>query len=224
MLLGGIQRVIRAQQALDDAREALDRQYEAQLAASDATGPDRFVQAEMADVAQLNAIRHDLDDLRSTSRRVFRKDTDRQIQALELAGRLVLARLGLSDYDEIDAVTTPHGAEVIDLAYLEYAERELRSAEQDLAALRRGELTAPQPVAAPADIRAIPVDLGVAGIGELEPMEDLEVWAGPPPLPRRILPRRKQPQVPKVTFASLPRLPERDDSPTMWRMLGHASD
>jgi hypothetical protein len=79
-------------------------------------------------------------------------------------------------------------------------------------------------VATPADVRAIPIDLGVAGIDDLEPMEDLELWVGPRPLPHRKLPHRKPPAVPKVTFASLPRLPERDHTPTMWRMWGHSSD
>jgi len=211
LVLGALQRVIRAQQTLADARDALDRQYRAQTSGG-GSAANAFAMAEVADVAQLNAIRKDLDELRSSSHRVFRKQAGKRILSLELAERLALSRLGYVDYDDFaEQPAATRDDDTIDLAYIEYAERELAAAEHELAALRRGEFDALALPAAPDDA----VDeTSVA----LEPFDALDVWSGPPPLPRRILPRRKRPKVPTVQFAKLPELPKFEDGvpPTLW--------
>jgi len=204
LVLGALQRVIRAQQTLEEARDALDRQYQAQTT-GDGSAANAFAMAEVADVAQLNAIRKDLDELRS-SHRVFRKQADKRILSLELAERLALSRLGYVDYDDFaEQPAATRDDDTIDLAYIEYAERELAAAEHELAALRRGDFDALALPAAPEDAAD---ETSVA----VEPSDVLEVWAGPPPLPLRKLPRRKRPKVPTVQFAKLPELPKFEDS------------
>jgi hypothetical protein len=211
LILGALQRVIRAQHTLAEARDALDRQYHAQ---ENGEGPatNTFARAEVADVAQLNAIRKDLDELRS-SHTVFRKQAEKRKLSLELAERLALSRLGYVDYEDYAAPRDlPADDGIIDLAYIEYAEQELAAAEHELAALRRGEFEAlALPAAPPHDAVATPVPT---------PAEALDVWAGPPPLPRRKLPHRKQPKVATVTFAKLPELPKTDGPPTLWSTFG----
>lgn len=129
--LDALQKAHRARQTLSREAERIERIRAAEAAAAAGTGTT-FEE----DVDRLVEIHRSLQHERHVARRPFHRHADRLVMALELAERLALERLGFDDYADFESRSGERPTDdVIDLAHLEQAARELAEAEAALAAL-----------------------------------------------------------------------------------------
>lgn len=136
-------RIERARELVRLAEADLERQAAAARRAAEGLPPEVVV-FDPADRDLLDRVHTDLLEARravTTSGRARRRAAERVV-ALELAERLILARLGCASFEDYqDRLAAASAAEpVIDLAYLEYAHEELDRAEAELAALEADEV------------------------------------------------------------------------------------
>lgn len=137
-LLGARERVRRAQEALAEAVAGLDAQYARVRRAVGGTdsGPLGFLDPD--DLARVVEIEDAIDRILSGAGRFHRhlpRQAAKDLLSLELADRLLLARLGFSSRDAFDESRAASGherTEIIDLAYVEFARFDLESAAEDL--------------------------------------------------------------------------------------------
>lgn len=129
--LDALQKAHRARQTLAREAERIERIRATEAAAADGTGTT-FEE----DVDRLVEIHRSLQRERHAARRPFHRHADRLVMALELAERLALDRLGFDDYADFESRNGERPTDdVIDLAHLEQAARELAEAEAVLAEL-----------------------------------------------------------------------------------------
>ena len=127
------------------ARRALEAERER---TADLIDELAFHERDPDEIGHLREIHESLEQERRAARRPFGRRNGREILSLELAERLVLARLGYIDYAEYAAAQERSDRLVIDLVELGRLEAELSAALADLARLPVGgdvETAAPLP-------------------------------------------------------------------------------
>lgn len=156
-------RLERARELLRLAEDDLERQAAAARRAAEGLPPEVAV-FDADDRDLLERVHADLLDTREAvvSSGRSRKRAAERVVALELAERLILARLGCDSFEEYqDRLAAADTDPVIDLAYLEFAQEEVARAEADLERIEADEIerrdAPPLPHRPPTEAPALPV-------------------------------------------------------------------